>query len=234
MASDMVLHSSEELCTRSVHDLDPRVVDEVPSHPRQVLSDVDRDPCEVIGRPDAAPKQDGGRAVGARRHNDEVRRDLGLAAVDADDRPDRALALEAKPVDECIGHDREVRPLSSRIEIGERRVPANVADRIDQDRRRALEGSGIVEVLEHRKADLDRRVESGAHERLEVVHARGADAEHLLAASSVGLQSVVGPSGIPGLGPLVEVRRRSPRNEAAVVCGTSTDDLGTPGRPPAR
>jgi hypothetical protein len=73
------------------------------------------------------------------------------------------------------------------IEIGEGRVPANVADRVDEDRRRPLQDLGIVEVAEHRQADLDRGFEPGAHEGLEVVDPGATHAELRQRSASVRL-----------------------------------------------
>ena len=171
LAGEVTPRSGKELRARSVHDLDPRMVDQVPAHAGDVGVDVDRVPGEILRRTDAASKQDRGGAVGARGQDHEVGNDLALLAADPDHRPHGPLAVEAQPIHDRVGHDREVRSLASRIQIGERRVPAHVADRVDRDRRGALADPWIVEVLEDRKADLDRRVETRAHERLEVVHA---------------------------------------------------------------
>ncbi len=207
-AGEMVQRSGEELCARSVHHLDPRMVDEVPSDPGDVLSDVDREARR--GRPRARCRFEAGSQEIRRRLPPERRdRRRSRAPRHRNGRScsDSPFALEAQPVDQRVGHDREVRPLPRRIEIGERSVPTNVADRVDHDRRGTFEGSGIVEVLEQGKADLRSRVESGAHEWLEVVHSRGTNAKHLLAETSVGFERGIGPSRVPRRSPLVEVRR---------------------------
>ena len=60
---------------------------------------------------------------------------------------------------------------SGGVEIGEGRVPADRADGVDLDRRRAPGGLGVVEVLQQRQAKLCGRVQPGPVERLEILDA---------------------------------------------------------------
>ena len=92
---------------------------------------------DVVAQPvagvDAAAQQDRGRAVRAGREHDRAGAQLARRRRE----PDGAVAFEQHPVDERVGEDREVLARARRVEVGEGRVPAHRADRVDrvEDRR---------------------------------------------------------------------------------------------------
>jgi hypothetical protein len=105
--------------------------------------------------PDAAAEQDRGRAIRARSEDDPLR----VQVAGRGRRADRPVAVEENSVDERVGPDRQVRPLSRGIEVGEGCVPPDLPDGVQRVEDRIVAGGLGERGLGGR--DLLRRLATG-------------------------------------------------------------------------
>src|SRR5919204_3702582 len=205
---------------RGQHDPRREVVPQVRPDGGERDDGLHPDHAERLGRADPAAQEDRGRPVGPRAddHHRRLEEPSGTLADDpgpAHRRPAQLHPVGGRPVD-----DRQVRPVASRVQICERRVPAHAAALVDA--RRPGAPRCTVEVVEGGEARLD----GGLEHRL-VPHARplpAGGADHGLGRAPVGLQH----PRRPALPPLVVVGIGAPRDDARVVGRAPADHACRP------
>src|SRR5262249_7555009 len=169
---------------------------------RQLGDERDPMPLELIRRPNPAAEQNRRRPVRARGEDDRLGDELAAARQGAGG----SAVLRQNPAEDRVGKDRQVRPLPSRVHVGERRVPADGPDGVDDVDDRVLAS----------------RLTKGAMPRRECFLGQWTSPERLLAPLKTRRELRIRPAGAP----LVVVRRRTAQDDARVVRGAAAEDAG--------
>ena len=151
---------------------------------------------------DSAAKEDPGRAVGAGGQHDGSCAQFARARRDTD----CPVAGQQDAVDERVGEDRQVVTSARGVEVGEGRVPADGADRVDRVHDRLV----------------PRRRSEGAMPRRQLVGREPTYAHLTFRPLQVRLDRVIAPA----VAPFVVVRGGALEHDAGVVSGAATQDPG--------
>ena len=106
------------------YELDLRMVAQVLAHSRRVADHRDTELGKMPGRPNAGQHQQVWRTDSAGGQDDLVSQDSAHLSIYLRLHADRPVAVEHNAVCECVGHNRQIRPVARRIQVAQSGAPA--------------------------------------------------------------------------------------------------------------